>query len=86
MLSKSPFGSAALASVPILTWPKKRCTATTMRGGEKPFGGTDGECQTGSKHKEEDETRQKMDETDRNNIAEELQKKLHPPVADPGFS
>ena len=48
-----------------------------MRG-EKPFGGTDGECQTGSKHKEEDERRQKIDETDRNNIAEELQKNLHP--------
>ena len=32
MLSKSQFGSAALASVPTLTWPLKGCTATTMRG------------------------------------------------------
>ena len=46
--------------------------------GEKPFGGTDGECQTGSKHKEEGERRRKMDETDRNKIAEELQKNVHP--------
>ena len=45
--------------------------------GEKPFGGTDGECQTGSKHKEEVEKRRKMYETDRNKIAEELQKNLH---------
>ena len=45
---------------------------------ENPFGGTDGECQTGSKHKEEGERRRKMDETDRNKIAEELQKNLHP--------
>ena len=45
---------------------------------ENPFGGTDGECQTGSKHKEEGERRRKMDETDRNKIAEELQNKLHP--------
>ena len=45
--------------------------------GEKPFGGTDGECQTG-KHKEEGERRRKMDETDRNKIAEDLQKNLHP--------
>ena len=77
MLIKSQYGSAALASVPTLTWPLKGCIATTMRG-EKPFGGTDGECQTGSKHKEEVEKRRKMDETDRNKIAEELQKNLHP--------
>ena len=46
--------------------------------GEKPFGGTVGECQTGSKHKEEGERRRKMDTTDRNKIAEELQKNLYP--------
>ena len=45
--------------------------------GEKPFGGTEGECQTGSKHKEEGNRRRKMDETNRNKIAEELQKHSH---------
>ena len=32
MLIKSQYGSAALASVPTLTWPLKGCIATTMRG------------------------------------------------------
>ena len=32
MLSKSQFGSAALASVPTLTWPVNGCTAMTVRG------------------------------------------------------
>ena len=45
---------------------------------EKPFDGTEGECKTGKKHKEEDERRRKMDETDRNKISEELQKHSHP--------
>ena len=40
--------------------------------GEKPFGGTEGECKMENKHKEEGEIRRKMDETDRNMIAEEL--------------
>ena len=42
--------------------------------GEKIFGVTEVECKTGNKHKEEDEIRRKMDEADRNNIAEQLQK------------
>ena len=46
--------------------------------GEKPFGGTEGECKMENKHKEEDERRRKMDETDRNKIAEELEKHSHP--------
>ena len=46
--------------------------------GEKPFGGTEGDCKPLNKHKEEGERRRKMDETDRNNIAEELQKHSHP--------
>ena len=45
---------------------------------EKPLGGTEGERQTGSKHKEEGDRRRKMDDTDRNKIAEELQKHSHP--------
>ena len=45
---------------------------------EKPFGGTEGDCKTGNKHKEEGERRRKMDETDHNKIAEELQKHSHP--------
>ena len=48
------------------------------RCGEKPFGGTEGQCKTANKHKEEGESRQKMDETDCNKIAEELQKRSHP--------
>ena len=46
--------------------------------GEKPFGGTEGECKMENKHKEEGERRRKMDETDRNKIAEELEKHSHP--------
>ena len=46
--------------------------------GEKPFGGTEGECKMENKHKEEGERRRKMDETDRNKIAEELEKNLPP--------
>ena len=46
--------------------------------GEKPFGGTDGECKMENKHKEEGERRRKMDETDSNKIAEELEKHSHP--------
>ena len=46
--------------------------------GEKLYGGTGGECKTGNTHKEEGERRRKMDETDRNTIAEELQKHSHP--------
>ena len=46
--------------------------------GEKPFGGTEGECKMENKHKEDGERRQKMDETDRNRIAEELEKHSHP--------
>ena len=46
--------------------------------GEKPFGGTKGECKMENKHKEEGERRWKMDETDRNKIAEELEKHSHP--------
>ena len=45
---------------------------------EKPFGETEGECKTGNKHKVEGERRRKMDETDRNTIAEELQKHSQP--------
>ena len=45
---------------------------------EKPFGETEGECKTGNKHKVEGERRRKMDGTDRNMIAEELQKHSHP--------
>ena len=45
--------------------------------GEKPFGGTEGECKTGNRHREEGERRRQMDEVDRNNIAEELQKHSH---------
>ena len=48
MPSKSQFGSRS----DVLPW---RCE-------EKPFGGTDGECKTENKHKEEDERRRKMDE------------------------
>ena len=48
-----------------------------MRG-EKPFGGTEGECKTDSKHKEEGERWRKMNETDRNKIAEELQNHWRP--------
>ena len=43
-----------------------------------PFGGTEGDCKTLNKHKEEGERRRKMDETDRNKIAVELQKHSHP--------
>ena len=46
--------------------------------GEKPFGGTEGGCKTGNKHKAECEGRRKMGETDHNKIAEELQKHSHP--------
>ena len=46
--------------------------------GEKPFGGTEGECKMENNHKEEDERRRKMDETDRSKIAEELEKHSHP--------
>ena len=46
--------------------------------GEKPFGGTEGECKTENKHTEEGEIRRKMDETVRNKIAEELQKQSRP--------
>ena len=46
--------------------------------GGKPFGGTEGDCKTLNKHKEEGERRRKMDETDRNKIAVELQKHSHP--------
>ena len=46
--------------------------------GEKPFGGTEGECKMENKHKEEGEIRRKMDETDRNKIAEGLEKHSHP--------
>ena len=46
--------------------------------GEKPFGGTEGECKMENKHKEEGERRRKMDETVRNKIAEELEKHSHP--------
>ena len=46
--------------------------------GEKPFGGTEGECKMKNKHKEEGERRRKMDETIRNKIAEELEKHSHP--------
>ena len=45
---------------------------------EKPFGGTEGECKMENNHKEEGERRRKMDETDRNKIAEELEKHSHP--------
>ena len=53
------------------------------RCGEKPFGGTEGQCKTANKHKEEGESRQKMDETDCNKIAEELQKRSHPLIVNP---
>ena len=46
--------------------------------GGKPFGGTEGDCKTLNKHKDEGERRRKMDETDRNKIAVELQKHSHP--------
>ena len=46
--------------------------------GGKPVGGTEGDCKTLNKYKEEGERRRKMDETDRNKIAVELQKHLHP--------
>ena len=46
--------------------------------GGKTFGGTEGDCKTLNKHKEEGERRRKMDETDRNKIAVELQKHSHP--------
>ena len=46
--------------------------------GGKPFGGTEGDCKTLNKYKEEGERRRKMDETDRNKIAVELQKHSHP--------
>ena len=46
--------------------------------GEKPFGVTEGDCKPGNTHKEEGERRRKMDETDRNKIAVELQKHSHP--------
>ena len=46
--------------------------------GEKPFGGTEGECKMENKHKEEGERWRKMDERDRNKIAEELEKHSHP--------
>ena len=46
--------------------------------GKKPFVGTEGECKMENKHKEEGERRRKMDETDRNKIAEELEKHSHP--------
>ena len=46
--------------------------------GEKPFGGTEGECKMENKHKDEGERRRKMDKTDRNKIAEELEKHSHP--------
>ena len=45
---------------------------------EKPFGGIEGERKTGTKLKEEGERRRNVDETDRNEIAEELQKHSHP--------
>ena len=43
----------------------------------KTFGETDREYNTGNKHKEGGERRRKLDETDRNKIAKELQKHLH---------
>ena len=46
--------------------------------GGKPFGGTEVDCKTLNRHKEEGERRRKMDETDRNKIAVELQKHSHP--------
>ena len=46
--------------------------------GAKPFVGTEGECRMENKHKEEGEIRRKMDERDRNKIAEELEKHSHP--------
>ena len=46
--------------------------------GEKPLRGTEGECKMENKHKEEDEIWRKMDETDRNKIAEQLEKHSHP--------
>ena len=45
---------------------------------EKPFYGTEAEYKKGNKHKEEGERRWKMDETDRNKIAEGLHKQSHP--------
>ena len=45
--------------------------------GEKPFGGTEGYCKMGNKHREEYERRRKMDGIDRNEISEELQKHSH---------
>ena len=45
---------------------------------DKPCGGTERECKTGNKPKEEGERRWKMGETDRNMMAEALQKHSHP--------
>ena len=46
--------------------------------GGKPFGGTEGDCRTLNKHKEEGGRWRKMDETHRNKIVDELQKHSHP--------
>ena len=63
-----PNKSAALASVPTLTWTQKHCNATKMRGRSNVL-------ELGENARRETHTKMKVkDETDRIKIAEELQK------------
>ena len=79
MPSKSQFGSAVLASVGTthldLAIEVMYCYKDAW---ENQFGGTERERKTGNKLKVEGEIRRKMDETDCNKMAEDLQKHSHP--------